>query len=496
MRSAAAWAAVVVPTLTATMLGCSGSTGPLGPTGAQGPQGPEGSQGAQGPQGDAGAPGAPGTSGPQSLSGVVPAVGLLDRGVDVVLLGSGTAFTSSTSIDFGPGIAVSSVMRLSASALSAHLAIDATAAVGARAVSVTTGDQKFLAAGAFRVAAPIDVAITAGNAIQGGLVQLDVVDQDGDSFSTSSMAIIGSVSTLGTVSAETATRASVIAFVDPLAPAGAAQLEVANVELSLGGAVVFPETFLSTPRAVTVGTGALLWLSPGSPLAKERIDAVAGTRAYKTYTTGPGVVSVAVTPTSGSRMAPRLNVYPTSGRSADLVGSVAASMPSIAYPVLDKTWTYSVVSDQTLGGGSSLYGYGIAADFRGADAIQTEAPGLHFNAASAQVMCATVAAQGAGVCLLTGAVAPVTDFDVYQLPATGQPTDVYVSSAFDTQAWLTQDQTLVRVDGDLSPVWPAHVAAHTIDGSAPWYIVVEGRSGGSAPTGNYAIGVAIHAADP
>src|SRR5215472_10216814 len=102
----ALWAAIACSTN-----GGNGSNGTAGPTGPQGP---------------------PGTSVTPTLVGVTPRAILLDREVDVVVAGDATSFTGSELPDFGPGVAVSAVAAQSPTALSAHLKVDKSAAVGPR----------------------------------------------------------------------------------------------------------------------------------------------------------------------------------------------------------------------------------------------------------------------------------------------------------------------------------------------------------------------------
>ena len=486
-RSVRLLASAIVPTLTTVILGCSG-------VGSQGSQGEQGSQGPAGAQGSQGSRGSQGASGPQSLSGVVPHTGLLARDIDVLILGSGTSFDQTSTVTFGSGVTVSNLSLVSPSALSAHLQIAPGAPVGPSAVSVTTGTTVLVAQDGFSVAAPIDATVLAGVPLQGGVVQIDVDDQDQEAFSTSSMAMIGYVSSLGAVAAQTAGRASFYAFIDPLAPIGNTQLEVANVGLSLDGAIVFPETFLSSSSAISVAANPPRLLTAGAGLSSEWIDEQFGTRLYKTPTAAAGLLTIAVAPTPNSQLAPRLGVYPTSGRSADFIGASSGSAASVSYPVLDPSTTYSVVSDASYGGGSSQYGYGITAGFVGTDVLERETTSLHFNAGSAQNICAALATSGSRLCLLAGNLGAATMPDAYVLP--GQDMTVYLWSAFDTQAWLTRDPTFVRVDADLSPVWPAHLAVQTVTGSAPWYLVVQGRTGGSASTGSYTVAASVSASAP
>src|SRR5215472_8262976 len=153
-----AWSVILGSAMTA-WVACSSSSGANGSSGAQGPPGP------QGP---------PGTSVAPSLAGVFPRTFLLDRELDVVILGDATTFTGTEAPDFGPGVGVFAVTALSPTALSAHLKIDKGAAVGVRDVHVGS----LSAAKMVEVAPAMEVSVLAGTPRQGSLAVLDLINRD------------------------------------------------------------------------------------------------------------------------------------------------------------------------------------------------------------------------------------------------------------------------------------------------------------------------------
>jgi hypothetical protein len=144
-------------------------------TGCAGPTGPAGKQGEQGEQGTPGTPGTPGTATP-SVSAVTPAYAYLGRTVDLTIAGSGTSWSSSTTVAFAdPGITVNKVTAASAAGLLVNVTIGVTSMIAATDVTVTDGSTKETYNGAFEVKAPLLVSLdqTAG-VPQGGFANVDV----------------------------------------------------------------------------------------------------------------------------------------------------------------------------------------------------------------------------------------------------------------------------------------------------------------------------------
>jgi len=91
---------------------------------------------------------------PPILTDVSPDRGQQGRANLVVrLTGRSTHFSNNTTADFGPGIAVNSIVAEDATHATANLTIDLSAALGPRTVLVTTGEESVSRANAFAVLA-------------------------------------------------------------------------------------------------------------------------------------------------------------------------------------------------------------------------------------------------------------------------------------------------------------------------------------------------------
>jgi hypothetical protein len=140
--------------------GAAGAAGPAGQDGKDGKAGTDGAQGATGATGAAGAPGATGANAPipdGSIVVVTPDRVAAGRTTKVTVLGTGTRFTSATTVNFGAGITASNLRVLSEVSLEATLTVDPTATLGARPVSVTTGTTTLTQPNALRVEGSVEV---------------------------------------------------------------------------------------------------------------------------------------------------------------------------------------------------------------------------------------------------------------------------------------------------------------------------------------------------
>lgn len=482
-------AANVAPALVAALFACSGDTGSVGPAGSAGASGANGAAGQQGPSG---AQGSSGVSPRGTLSAVVPAVGLLARDLDVTVLGDGTKFDSSNRVDFGQGISVTSLTVISSTGLRAHLQIDPGATVGSRDVIVRTTEVPLVGRNAFQVGPSMMTSISAGAPQQGGVVKVDVENLDTRSFGTT--ALIGAINSLGAEDVATAgasstgTRDTFIGFVDPLATPGSTRIEAVNVSTNNDGATVFPVTYSSVADAVEVlPVRSIEVLTVDSSALSGTLAAPFATHVYRTSTPSSGVVSITLSGT-GARIIPRLNIYPTSGRSNDFVASTEGSAPrsavNLTYPVDARADTYAVVCDTSLAGnGGTDYAFAISASFTHVDAVP-ETIQSHYATAQAQPLCESEAPD----CLLSGNIRAEGEYDVYVLPPLPPDTHrtVFARLESDARVWLTTDPWMKRVDNDFTPAWPQHVGrAEVASTDVPTYVIVHGRAGGAKPVGAY-----------
>lgn len=438
----------------------------------------------------------PGNQPVSTLTGVFPSSGLLGRDLDVMLMGDGTTFDADTKVTLGEDVQVSSLTLVSPTSMSAHLVIGAGARTGPRDVSVQTHGVELVAHHAFNIDEAIDATVKAGFPEQGGLLVIDVRNRDIQSFGKT--ALVGAVSSLEsddvggggpTNSGDSASRASFVGFVDPLAPPGPTRIEAVNLTTSLTGATVYSDTFSSSADALEIyGRRAMEEVHAGQSAQTGQVLAPYSTRVHRMSTPSSGLVSITVTPT-GARLVPRLNVYPTSGRSSDFVGSVAAGGPgagvSLTYPVGAAADTYSVISDVGLGGGGSTYDYVISAGFTPVS-VTPETLTPHYASSLAQPVCDDSTQR----CLIAARIGGKGEWDVYALPSLPAPSHwvVLVRVESDVRVWLTQDPWLRHVDEDITPTWPSHLATGNVGpGTAPTYLIVQGREGGMAPLGDYLV---------
>jgi hypothetical protein len=171
---------------------------------------------------------------------VLPGQVFLGRTQEVLVSGSGTQWSSSTTVDFGPGITIDRLTVASPSALSATITVAPGAALGPRDLTVSDLPYRMT----FSVAAPIRTSYL-GSLAQGSIVRMRIDNLDlahlfdttsvGDGlFSTQTFPNIKVATPPGTFTAiadVTPFAVEVQAFIDVDAPATAS-----DVDLSSGSA--------------------------------------------------------------------------------------------------------------------------------------------------------------------------------------------------------------------------------------------------------------------
>ncbi|MDX2091093.1 MAG: hypothetical protein SFX73_24750 [Kofleriaceae bacterium] len=113
-----------------------------------------------------------------SVSGVYPTAGFIGRTLRVQVSGDATHWTSSTTLDFGPGITVDSIALASETALFAEITIDDTVAPGLRDV-VVKGEETLTLKNAFELESPVSANFL-GTVAQGSVVQFTIINHDFD----------------------------------------------------------------------------------------------------------------------------------------------------------------------------------------------------------------------------------------------------------------------------------------------------------------------------
>jgi len=293
--------------------------------------------GSTGPQGASGAPGSPGEPGPAgtgtpSVSAVTPASAFLARTADVQIVGNGTSWSASTTVDFGAGITVNKVQAASVTGLVANITIQDTATTGPRDVTVNDGSTKETYSQAFTILAPATEAVS-GLVAQGSIQTVHFVDVDiatpfdatnmsslfGNDFTNVSFTTPSGVS--AEVSNVTDYTADAVFLVDVKAPAGKG-----DVTLVSGPAMDASDVNFPFPASVDVAARTPTALASGT-MATGNTKNPSDTALYS-FTPATAAVTIldfAASSTS-STVTPGFALLPKSGAFADLLAFV--SQPS------------------------------------------------------------------------------------------------------------------------------------------------------------------------
>jgi hypothetical protein len=161
------------------------------------------------------------------LSAVSPSSGTQGTSVPIVI--SGTGFDQTTSFAFGSGITVNGLSIASATSASASLLIDASAATGARTISVgrSSDDSSAQLVGGFTVVADTPdlglSAVSPSSGTQGTSVPIAI---SGTGFDQTTTFAFGDGITVNELSVASATSASATLVIDASAAAGARTVSV------------------------------------------------------------------------------------------------------------------------------------------------------------------------------------------------------------------------------------------------------------------------------
>lgn len=129
-------------------------------------------------EGPTGPPGPAGSDTDPSISGISPRSAFLEHPADVTISGSGTAWSSSATVDFGEGVTVSNVSTASPTALIATIEAARTAVLGTRSVTVTDEGVETVFTDGFELAAPLALEALDGTVAQGSLALVEVRQRD------------------------------------------------------------------------------------------------------------------------------------------------------------------------------------------------------------------------------------------------------------------------------------------------------------------------------
>src|SRR5581483_12391424 len=233
------------------------------------------------------------TNGTPVLTQVNPNTGVQgQQNVSVALTGQFTHFVQgTTTASFGAGITVASLTASSATSATAVLDISATAAGGARNVSLTTGGEVVTLANGFTVTngTPVLTQVNPNTGVQGQQnVSVALTGQFTHFVQGTTTASFGAGITVASLTANSATSATAVLNISATAAGGAR-----NVSLTTGGEVVT----LTNGFTVGNGTPALTQVSPKAGQQQNVIALPAGTLTFDNPPPG-------LTPTNYSQGSP------------------------------------------------------------------------------------------------------------------------------------------------------------------------------------------------
>ena len=195
--------------------------------------------------------------GPAALTSVTPDSGRQGEALSVALAGTGTHFAQgATVVSAGAGIAVGEVLVSSPTSATVEFAIDPSAPIGTRTVTVTTGGEQVSLPGfAVLSGLPAITDVTPTSGAQGSSLAIDVTAQFTNFVQGATTATLGAGIFVNSVTVTSATAATINVTISPTATVG-----TRGITLTTGGEIV------STGGgfAVTAGPAAIAQLAPAS----------------------------------------------------------------------------------------------------------------------------------------------------------------------------------------------------------------------------------------
>jgi hypothetical protein len=292
----------------------------------------------------------------QSLNGVFPSSGFIGRKVRVEVSGDNASFKDGVSLDFGPGVTVSSVSVASPTAIFAELTIADSAALGARDVVANSGSTKLTLKEAFVLQSPVEVEFQ-GTLAQGSVVSFTALNLDltklydstcgasifGICLLYTNMDVVTPTGVTAVVNTVEPFRISGTLFVDIDAMAGDIKFvsgPVDNADKQVTSAMGKSTDFMARmPTVLAANTASTATVAGAFDSHLYSFDAAA---------TSVGRYSASPSDTNAS---PRIYVLPSSGHFADLVA--AAERPAVITETAGKH--FAIYADS-----SGLSGYSYA----------------------------------------------------------------------------------------------------------------------------------------
>ncbi len=386
--------------------------------------GPQGAAGKDGAPGDAGPPGAPGTGTP-SVSAVTPPYGFLGRTVDLTIAGSGTSWSSATTVAFAdPAVTVNKVTVASPTGLLVNVTIGAAATVAATDVTVTDGSTIEAYKGAFTIQAPLLITVDPTTGVpQGGLANLHIQMLDPTTpFDPDNTSVTLSNTGLATSTPQpTDFTLDLTVEADVLAAAGTVDVVVTSDTTSSPAPKAF-SIAARTPIALSATTPATGTLQTVTDTALYVYTPVDATQRFAQFTLASS--------TSGAAL--QGSVIPKSGAYADALAYGFAIRYGEGTTSTDPLYVIPGDSDGLFGPGPTPAAFTLTT-FQSActagNEIAETAAANDDTMATAQVV-TTLPALISGT-LGYGAVAPASDVDYYKITVTGAPRQIHMITGGD-----------------------------------------------------------------
>ena len=172
--------------------------------------------------------------------------------LDVTITGSGTNFTGSTAVDFGPDISVNSVIVNDSTHLTANISINTSAAPGPRNIAATTGPE--IASGTvFTVNAP-SISLSPSSGEQGWTGNIAVTGTGSHFINGTTAAVFSGVGiTINSITVTSPVSATVNVTIDP-----AALMNSRTLTLSTDLGALGTETVTAAFAVTSGGSGVVI----------------------------------------------------------------------------------------------------------------------------------------------------------------------------------------------------------------------------------------------
>ncbi|MBC7925675.1 MAG: Ig-like domain-containing protein, partial [Bryobacteraceae bacterium] len=346
------------------------------------------------------------------ITTVAPASGTQGQTLDVTITGSFTSFAAASAASFGAGITVNSTTLLSATQVRANLTISATAALGSRTVTVTTGGAVVTRLNGFEITegAASLLSVNPATGDQGSTLTVAVVGQNTSFAQGTTTASFGAGITVNSLTVSGPTAASASITVSALAAAGPR-----TVTLTTGGQTAS----LANGFTVRAATPVITTLTPATGAQGQTLN-ITINGSFTTFTAasvasfGAGVVVNGTTFVSATQVRADItisaiaalgtrNVSVTTGSvvatraNAFDITSGSATLSSVAPAAGDQgsTLTVAIVGQNTAfaqGSTTASFGAGITVN-----SLTVTSP----TAASASISIAALAVAGPRTVTLT-----------------------------------------------------------------------------------------------